>query len=441
VSAGIGRRDFGLALAGLAAPLACARREPETPLAHLYGRDWVRGAYGQYASAYADVQARARDRTFDSYRLLSQRGITALEALQAREVPFHLRVRPDAPRFAIERELPERLTFTAGMSAAERAEATRIWKLGRDNIHRDYDEIRRLEHALTTLLDELGHVRVAIDQGRVEQFRIARQLSELAQGGALPFALPYQVSREDYTSILLLLLERLEDDGERLRRVEASMVAVGLVARATDAGSASLAPNVRKVLLAIAQDSEQAAGARPAVYPEAREQREPLVARARALHATLISSEDYRAWLAAEREREDQLGKFLAVLDQVTGLGVSAVYRQVLRIWQGEGDYLGYLRLAAALVPHGSGVSGVLQAAVESTERYRDLVSSADRARAVFEAAGRSQSGTLEIEGALLNVGTRQARTKLDRQLVFFRDAGELEQVSQELSGSLLGGR
>jgi hypothetical protein len=435
----IDRREFGRVLAALAAPAACARREPETPLAHLYGQDWVRGAYGHYAAAYAKVQARALTRTNDSYRLLSVRGVAALEGLQAREVPFFLRVGPNADRFAIERQLPERLTFSAEMSAADRSEATRIWRLARDNIHKDYDEIRRLEQAMTALLDELGHVRVAIDQGRLEQFRIARQLSELAAGGALPFSLPYQVARDDYGSILLLLLERVEDDAERLRQLEASMVAVGLVARATDAGSASLAPNVRKVLLAVARDSARAE-ARPATYPELADQRAPLVARAHALHRAILATDEYRAWLAAEREREDQLGRFLSLLDQVTGLGVSAVYRQVLRIWQGDGDYLGYLRLAASLVPGGGGLSGVLRGAVDATERYRDIVSNADRARSVLEAARRSDDGMLEIDGAVVNVGTRHARSKLDRQLVFFGDAGELEQVSQELAGSAFGG-
>lgn len=435
------RRDFALGIGALALPIACARREPETPLAHLYGRDWVRGAYAHYADSYAKVEGRAQDRSFDSYRLLAHQGVTSLEALQQREVPFYVRVAPDGQRFRIERDVPERLTFSSEMSEAERGEATRIWKLGRESIHKDYEEVQRLENALTALLSELGHVRVAIDEGRLEQFRISRQLSELSQGGTLPFRLPYQVTRDDYTTVLLLLLERLEADRERLLRLEASMIAVGLVVRATDARSASLAPNAEKVLLAVARDADAGADARSRSYPDASDARAPLLASARELHAKLVASQEYRVWLAAEREREDQLGQFLAVLDQLTGLGVSTMYRQVMRIWRGEGDYLEYLKLAAAFAPGGSGLSAVLGGAVESTTRYRTLVSSTDRARQLIDAAASSdgERRAVELEGAVVNVGTRHAQRKLDRQLVFFRQTDEIEAVRQELAATRLG--
>lgn len=433
------RRAFALGALLLPLPLACQQREPETPLAHLYGRDWVRGAYSHYARAYAGVEQQAQTQSFGAYRLLAHDGVAALSALQAREVPFYVRVSPDNDRFRIEREVPERLTFSAEMSAEEREAATRIWQAARDHIHRDYAEIRRLENALTTLLSEVGRVRVAIDEGRLEQYRIARQLSELGEGGALPFELPYQVSRADYQSVLLLLLERLDADRKRLAGAEASMVAVGLVARATDAGSASLAPNVHKVLLAVAEDSRKVEEARRATdYPEAAGAREPLLARARALHAALVASPEYRAWLAAEREREDQLGRFLTVLDAMTGLGISAVYRQVLRIWRGDGDYLEYLRLAAGLLPGGTGLSGVLNGAVEGTQRYRELVSTGARARAVLARASDAEGGALEVENAVVNVGTRRAQQLLDRQLVFFEQRDEIEDVKSALARTAL---
>jgi hypothetical protein len=284
-------------------------------------------------------------------------------------------------------------------------------------------------------------VRVAIEPGRLEQFRIARQLGELAQGGAQPFELPYQVTRQDYTTVLLLLLERLESDRQRLLRVESSMVAVGLVVRATDAGSASLAPNVEKVLLSVAKDSEQAEKAPAAEYPDASDARAPLLARAKELERTITASPEYRSWLAAEREREDQLGQFLAVIDQLTGLGVSTAYRQVMRIWRGDGDYLEYLRLATALVPGTTGLSEVLRGAVDSTDRYRRVVASAESARAAIQSAQRSPDGKLALEGAVVNVGTRYAEKKLDRQLVFFREPAELEAVREELAGTRLGAR
>jgi hypothetical protein len=433
------RRSFALGLGALSLPLGCGRREPETPLAHLYGRDWVRGAFAHYAGTYAKLELRANERSFESYRVLAQQGVSALAGLQAREVPFYVRVAPDGERFRIERDVPERLTFSADMSEADRAEATRVWKIARDNIHKDYDEIQRLDHALTTLLGELGHVRVAIDQGRLEQFRITRQLGELGQGGQLPFELPYQVTRQDYTNVLLLLLERLESDRERLIRAEGSMVAVGLVVRATDAGSASLSPNVEKVLLAVAKDAEAAARAPAAEYPDGTEARAPLVARGKELARSIAASPEYQSWLAAEREREDQLGQFLSVIDQLTGLGVSTAYRQVMRIWRGEGDYLEFLRLATSLVPGTTGLSGVLQGAVDSTARYRGVVSSADRARALIQSAERTPDGRLALDGAVVNVGTRYAEKKLDRQLVFFEVPAEIEAVREELAATRLG--
>src|SRR5690606_15299412 len=85
------RRDFlslSLSLATTLAPLgglsllsACGKREPETPLAHLYGKDWVHGAYRHYAQVYIEVEGRARRRSTDSYKILAQRGVTSLTNL------------------------------------------------------------------------------------------------------------------------------------------------------------------------------------------------------------------------------------------------------------------------------------------------------------------------------------------------------------------------
>ena len=55
--------------------------------------------------------------------MLAQKGITALDALQTREVPFFIRVDQGEKGFAIARDVPERLTFTAGMSDADRQAA------------------------------------------------------------------------------------------------------------------------------------------------------------------------------------------------------------------------------------------------------------------------------------------------------------------------------
>ncbi|MCC6898414.1 MAG: hypothetical protein IT377_05535 [Polyangiaceae bacterium] len=407
----------------------CARREPETPLAHLHGKAWVSGAYTHYAEAYLNVERRARAGSFDAYRLLAQRGVVALDALQQREVPFYVQVAADDSSFRVQRTVPERLTFTAEMSAADRDRATRAWKLAREHIHTDYEEIRRLDFALGSLLTQVVRVRRAIDEGRVEQFRLVRQLGTLNGGGTLPFELPYQVGRQDYHAVLLLVLARVEADRQRLARVEAAIVAVGLTARATDAGSASLAANVRKVLLGVARQAEADASV-DAVYPERAAERAIELERGRALERTISASPEYQSWLAARQEEEDALGKLLLVLDSVTGLPTSSVYRQVMRIWRGSGDYLEYLRLAAAIVPGGSGLRATLDDAVGRTETYRAYVRKAGGAARVAEQLGRADG----VGGALLNLGTEHARRKLDQQLAFFEDRQEADRVASELA-------
>src|SRR5262245_47273518 len=137
--AGFSRRS--LIVLGLSAPIAsCAKQEPETPLAHLYGRDWVRGAYAYYAKTYLDLYEGAQKKSFVAYQHLAQKGITALDGLQEREVPFYVRVAPDAASFRIERDVPERLTFSSEMDADSREAATRGWKKAREHIHTDYAE-------------------------------------------------------------------------------------------------------------------------------------------------------------------------------------------------------------------------------------------------------------------------------------------------------------
>ena len=416
--------------------LGCTPRQPETPLAHLHGKAWVSGSYTHYAEAYLKVERSARAGSFDAYRVLAQKGIVALDALQQREVPFFVRVADDNSRFRVERIVPERLTFTADMSAADRERATRGWKLARDHVHTDYDEIRRLDFALGSLLSQLVRVRRAIDEGREEQYRLVRQLDTLDSGGALPFALPYQVGRQDYHSVLLLVLARIESDRERLGRTEVAIVAVGLTARATDAGSASLSSNVRKVLLGVVRDSNDDSGV-GAAYPERDRDRLPELERGRALQRKLAASSDYRSWLGARLEAEDGLGRLLTVLDAMTGLPTSNIYRQVMRIWRGSGDYLDYLKLAVAIVPGSSGVRTTLDDAVTRTESTRTAIHRAGGVARVAERLG-SGEGRSGYGGALLNVGTSHARKKLDHQLAFFDDEKEAEAVAAELAETVL---
>ncbi len=435
------RRDFlrlSLPAAASLVPLfgvslvpACGARKPETPLAHLYGKEWVGGAYQHYADVYLQVEDRAREQSTNSYGLLAGRGVTALANLQAREVPFYIRVAADDQSFRVERNVPERLTLRAGMSAAERAAATEHWKLARDHVHTDYIETRRLDGALSSLLTQVQSLRFAADEGAVEQYRICRQLLELRGGGELPFELPYQVSKSDYEQVLELLVLRLERDAERLSAFEASMVCVGLTARATDAGSGSLAPNLSRSLLAVMRDAaalERVGTAYPQGEDLTRDLRD-----ARLLVKRIQDSPEFVAWLAAQREAEDALGKLLVILDNVTGLPTSAIYRQVLRMWRGDADYLDYLSSVASLLPGGSYAISAVKTAVARTSEYRATYKQAVRlvgdVREVHDRIARGELGA----DVLLNTASGYARQRLDRQLVYLKDQRELDQVQEEL--------
>lgn len=438
------RRAFTLALGTSPLWLPSCGRPPETPLAHLYGPEWVHKSYEMYAQKYQGVQVGAETESQNAYKVLAQKGVTALSALQSRDVPFFARVDENAQGFVIERNVPERLTFRAGMSDEERKDATVQWEKAREFIHVDYEEIRRLNWALTTLLQQLQSVRSAIEHGKIEQFEIVRQLTALGDGGKPPYELPYQVTPKDYEAILVLLLERLDDDKKRLARVEADIVTVGLTARATDSGSASLAANLEKVLVAVVQDTE-ATPPREAAYPLAQDARDPLLAKGRALYASIKATPEYVEWEKRERTKDfEQIGAFLQVFDMATGLNVSAVYKQMLAVWRGDADYLSYLKTAVGFLPFGAKVMQVVNEAVEYTEKARKMIATAQKAvgtaRDVVAAVKRAQD-TLKNgdpkdvvaqaakESGLLNTATSFATRQLDRQLAFFKDRDEVKRV------------
>lgn len=445
----VSRRDWlgGLATLPLIAlvsspPLiaACGSRPPETPLAHLYGQQWVHGAYKLYSTKYADVQTSADETSRDVYRVLAQKGVVALDNLQARDVPFYVRVDPSGQAFAIERKVPERLTFSADMTDADRKHAEVAWKKARDHIHLDYEEVRRLDSALTRLLAQVQRLRNAIEQGKLEQFRMVEQLAQLkADPTRLPYQLPYQVTPKDYDEILLLLLERLEDDRARLAAIEADVVAVGMTVRATDAGSATMAASIRKVLLAVVEDGTVAP--RDPVFPPDEGERTKLLASARALEAKIAASPEFATWQKAEQEKKlAALGAFLAALDQMTGLPTSQVYRTVLNVWRGDHDYLTYLKTIAGLVPHGGAVARTVVEAIEYTEQARKIggtvLATVKAAKAgsvdALAAEVKAQAGAqiAQGKGVVLNTASRFALERAHRQLSFFKDAAEIDKVS-----------
>jgi hypothetical protein len=464
----IHRRGFVLALGSspLWLPAACAH-EQETPLAHLYGKEWVHGAYEMYAGQYASIQTSSEKATENAYAMLAQKGVDALGQLQTREVPFFIRVDGSEQGFAIERDVPDRLTFTADMSDADRQMAQAKWEHAREHIQTDYEDIRRLNWALTTLLSQQQRIRAAIENGKLEQYKLVRQVAALAEGEKPPFELPYQVSVADYRDVLLLLLERVDDDSQRLARVESDIVTVGLTARATDSGSASLAANLDKVLLAVVTDSE-ATTPRAATFPQGSDDRAGYLARGKELYASISQSPEYITWEKHERTKQfDQIGQMLTILDMATGLHTSAIYKQVLDIWRGDADYLSYLKTAVSMLPGGSEIVKVANQAIELTEKARKIVAQVQRGVAIAkgavdagkrieqkglgglggitEIAGMAglkmppgADGVIQVakDGGLLNMGSDFARTKIEKQLAFFKDPKELDSIKGMMSES-----
>jgi len=450
----VNRRTFVLTFgsAPLWLPAACVHHE-ETPLAHLYGQDWVHGAYEMYAGKYAALQTSSEEATKDAYAMLAQKGVVALSELQTREVPFFIRVDDGEQGFIVARDVPSRLTFTADMSDADRAAAQSRWEAAREHIQTDYEEIRRLNWALTTLLGQTKQVRAAIDNGKIEQYRLVRQLAAMAGGERPPFDLPYQVSVGDYRDVLTLLLERLDDDATRLARIESDIVTVGLTARSTDSGSGSLAGNLQKVLLAVVTDAT-ATTPRAASFPQSGDDRAKLLARGNELYASIKATPEYIQWEKAEREKAfDQLGSMLALLDSVTGLKTSAIYHQILDIWRGDADYLSYLETLVKMLPGGSEVAKVVGEAVELTEKARKIAHQVEKGIATAKTAvdtakklasngvpAPTAGGLVELANGsgLLNAGSQFARSKIDKQLAFLKNQKELAEVQGLLGESTL---
>ncbi len=425
---------------------ACGGRPPETPLAHLHGQDWVHGAYALYAKRYADVQTSAETSSQDCYRVLAQKGVVALDNLQTREVPFFIRVDDTDRKFVLARKVPERLTFTAEMTEDDRKFAQHDWKKARDHIHTDYEEIRRLDWAMTRLLVQLQRIRNAIEEGRVEQYRLVEQRVELQKDPkTLPYPLPFQVTPKDYDEILLLLLERLEDDRARLTLMEADIVAVGLTVRSTDAGSATLAASIRKVLLAVLEDASKPM--RPASFPTTDAEKAKYLEAAKLLAAKIVVSPEFATWKAEEREKKlAAFGAFLQVLDGMTGLPTSTVYKTVLNIWKGDKDYLQYLKAAAGLIPGGGGaVAKTIVEAVEYTEKARKIAGVVvATAKAVTTAGGDESIADAKAQvmaqakGVVLNTASRFALSRADKQLSFFKDKAEVVKVTEALNETVL---
>ena len=314
------------------------------------------------------------------------------------------------------------------MSETDRRKTKVAFDKAREHLHTDYEEIGRLDGALTVLLKQLQRVRWAIDEGDREEFRLVRQIATQEAGEPPPFPLPYGVRPEDYREVLHLLLERLDDDTRNLTSLEASIVSVGLVARATDANSGSLSANLHRVLLAVTKDAEKTVP-RPATYPS-EDARQKAMARGKTLVAEIRRDPLYLKWEKRERTGDlDRIGSLVALLDGVTGLPVSSVYRQAVDVWRGDADYLSYLRTVAGLIPGGSLLAKTLQEAIAVTDKARKVIATVDATL-----SGELLQAQLQQRGAgLLNADSVFARERLGKQLVFFERAQDAQRAGEEV--------
>lgn len=428
------RRAFVQALSVVSVSAAACTRPAKTPLSHLRGEQWVAGVYELHAQRYLDVQMGAETSSHGVYRVLAQKGVSALGGLQAREVPFFVRVSPATNAFEIDRTIPERLTFSAEMTEQDRLTATAAWNKAREHIHTDYFEIHRLNWSLTTLLQQLVRIHSAMEQAEIEEFKIVRELGELRGGAPTPYQLPERVTRDDYDSVLLLLLARLEDDRRRLGVIEASIAAVGLCARSTDAGSGSLSANIHQVMLSVIHDADATTPVSPK-FPQVDTTRRERLALGKQLAAGIEASPEYLAWKKHEETAAlEQIGVLFTAIDAVTHLPTSALFHAVIDIWRGEGDYLTYLEALANIVPGGGELSKTVTQGIETTRRVRGVVRKA-------RAAGSRERIQAEVLGearALLNTSTEFGRARVGKQLAFFADQTELSQVREKIAATEL---
>jgi hypothetical protein len=135
----------------------------------------------------------------------------------------------------------------------------------------------------------------------------------------------------------------------------------------------------------------------------------------------ILRSPEYVAWLKEEQDRAlDQVGMIFTLLDQITGLPTSAIYRTAVDLWRGSDDYLGYLKNLSSFLPGGREVAKTVERAVDLTEKARDGLRVAEK-------------GPEAIGNALLNTGTRYAKQKVGKQLAFFENELESTEAAKAL--------
>jgi hypothetical protein len=116
----------------------------------------------------------------------------------------------------------------------------------------------------------------------------------------------------------------------------------------------------------------------------------------------------------------------------------STVFRAVVDIWRGDGDYLDALESLARLVPGGGEVAKTVAGAIDTTKKVRratrTLIVPGAHGKGAIDAAARAAID--EGAGGVLNTATAFGRARIDRQLAFFAKKSELREVSDAVGAS-----
>jgi hypothetical protein len=431
LSAGLGAACLCVLFAG-----GCAHRS-KTPFDHLYGPQWCQGVYKGYAEQWDGLRMGTEIAVRESYGVLTREGVSALDRLQSRSTPFYVLADPVSDRFVIRREVPQRLMFTADMSAQDRERAQIEFDASREHIASDYSDVKRLEWALNGLLDQLARVGIAMQNANREMFNIV-QIRQSLREGELPFELPYQVTVKQYDDVLLLVLGRLEKDVNDLRALESGIMAVVLAVRATGDGSGSLTGNIEAAVLAAVLDGDNAAANRdPPVMPEG-EQWIALRLRGDQGFTRILADPTYGEYVAAKGGvGPDPLGMVLSIVDSMAGTRLASVARQVRSVMEGEKpDFFELLKSAASFVPRGTMVGQMLGKAVDLTDTFRKTVKKVEEVKVAVgkvRTAGEAlKSGNVD-PGALFNVDV--SIQDAGKQIVFMKDMNARVEIQNQLKG------
>jgi hypothetical protein len=421
---------IGLVLAG------CAHKQ-KTPFEHLYGEGWCQGVYQGYAEQYDSVLTGAGVNVKQSYSYLVQEGVAALTRLQSRGTPFYVGLDDATGAFKIRREVPERLTFTAGMTEEDRRRATEQFELARAHIAEDYTDVQRLEHSLNGLLDTLTGIRGVIQQTEQETYNLS-QIRQAMREGDLPFEMPYQVTPKRYDDVLVLLLARLDHDLADLRALESGILTVVLAARATDTRGQSLAGNIEIAVLASMQDQANSTAQR---LPPAMPDGELWIAQHTAgeqVFTRIAADPAYQQFAAAKTAGPDPIGAVLSIVDAAYGTHLAEAARAVRTMIEGgDVDYFALLKGVASIAPAGTVVGQVLDKAVTLTETYREVVAKVDKAKALASKVKNAGEALGQVQGASPEWLINQAGS-VDgaiNQIVFIKDEAQRFDVQAQLKG------